>query len=376
MIKSIKIRLFPTAEQEQKLKNHISCCRFIWNKMVEIQENKYKEDGRYIDGYSMIRLIKEVKMDFDFLSSVNNSSLQRVCLDLENAYMAYYRKVFRKPKFKKKKYAKKSYPVSFNLYFLDNLVHVPNVGKVKYRTDMNVPIGNKNKFKNPRISLSPNNKWILTVGIEYDNQVFNDLHGSVGIDLGIKELAVVAHEDKKLVFHNINKSRYVINLNKKLNHLNRVLHRKYKTNKSYVQTNNIKKVLFKIRRVMYRIHNINENYIHYVTSSIIKIHPQRVVMEDINIEGLLKNRHLSRQIQEQRLQEVIRQMKYKCEFHGIEFLQVPMFYPSSKLCSSCGKIKHDLKLSDRIYKCNCGNVIDRDYNAALNLMRYIPNLTK
>ena len=127
---------------------------------------------------------------------------------------------------------------------------------------------------------------------------------------------------------------------------------------------------------MYKIHNINENYIHYVTSSIIKTHPQRVVMEDINIEGLLKNRHLSRQIQEQRFQEFIRQMKYKCEFHGIEFLQVPMFYPSSKLCSSCGKIKHDLKLSDRIYKCDCGNVIDRDYNAALNLMRYIPDLTK
>lgn len=128
----------------------------------------------------------------------------------------------------------------------------------------------------------------------------------------------------------------------------------------------------KLRKIYAKIANIRENYIHQITHSLIFMLPQRVVMEDLNISGMMKNKHLSKAITEQCLHKFIRQMKYKCEWNGIEFVQADRFFPSSKTCSGCGCVKSDLKLSDRIYICNdCGLVIDRDYNAAVNLSRYV-----
>ena len=119
-----------------------------------------------------------------------------------------------------------------------------------------------------------------------------------------------------------------------------------------------------------RLNNIRNNHIHQTTNKIIKFYPYRIVMEDLNISGLMKNKHLSKAIQEQKFYEFIRQIKYKCEFNGIEFIQADRFYPSSKTCSCCGSIKKDLKLKDRVYKCGCGLSIHRDLNASINLSKY------
>ena len=141
--------------------------------------------------------------------------------------------------------------------------------------------------------------------------------------------------------------------------------------KKFIKTNNIIKLEKKIKLIYRKLTNIRDNHIHQSTSKIIKLNPYRVVMEDLNIKGMMKNKNLSKAIQEQKLYEFIRQMKYKCNFNCIEFVQVDRFYPSSKLCSDCGFKKKDLKLSDRIYKCdNCGLVIDRDKNASINLGNY------
>lgn len=127
----------------------------------------------------------------------------------------------------------------------------------------------------------------------------------------------------------------------------------------------------KLRRFYARLANIRHNYIHQTTASLVKRFPYRVTMEDLNVSGIMKNKHLSKAVQEQCFYEFIRQMKYKCEFNGIKFVQADRFFPSSKTCSECGSVKRDLKLSDRTYKCpECGLEIDRDYNAAINLMRY------
>lgn len=197
----------------------------------------------------------------------------------------------------------------------------------------------------------------------------------MGIDLGVKELAVVAFDEESLVFHNINKSKKMKNLSKKLKHLQRGISRKYEDNRvgqKYKKTNNIMKEEMKLRKMHARIVNIRNNYIHQTTHSLVSLLPKRVVMEDLNVRGLMKNKHLSKAIQEQSFYEFIRQMKYKCEWRGIEFVQADRFYPSSKTCSTCGHVKSDLKLKDRTYICNeCGTVIDRDYNAAVNLSRYV-----
>lgn len=156
--------------------------------------------------------------------------------------------------------------------------------------------------------------------------------------------------------------------------MQRAVSRKYENNKAgnrFVKTNNIMKEEAKLRKLYARITNIRTNYIHQVTHTLVSKLPARVVMEDLNIRGMMKNWHLSKAIQEQCLGEFLRQVRYKCEWNGIEFIQADRFYPSSKTCSCCGEIKSDLKLSDRTYVCkSCGLVIDRDYNAAINLSRY------
>ena len=169
------------------------------------------------------------------------------------------------------------------------------------------------------------------------------------------------------------KSKEIKRLKKSLKRKQRQCSRKYEMNKKgkeYVKTKNIIKLEKQIRLIHRRLSNIRLNYIHQITTKIVKTKPSRVVMEDLNIKGMMKNKHLSKTVAEQCLYDFKMKMKYKCEFYGIEFVEADRYYPSSKLCSCCGTIKKDLKLKDRIYKCSCGLNINRDYNASINLSRY------
>ena len=163
-------------------------------------------------------------------------------------------------------------------------------------------------------------------------------------------------------------------LTKRIERLQRSISRKYEANRignRFVKTNNIVRAEERLRKLQARKANIRQNYLHQTTHQLVSMLPYRVVMEDLNVSGMMKNRHLSKAIAEQGFYEFIRQMRYKCEWNGIEFVQADRFYPSSKTCSCCGCIKKNLKLSDRTFICDdCGVVIDRDYNAAINLSRY------
>lgn len=193
----------------------------------------------------------------------------------------------------------------------------------------------------------------------------------LGIDLGIKQLAIVNEEG--LNIPNINKTKVVKNLEKKLKRLQRQCSRKYENNKkggSYQKTKNIAKLELKIKKLHRKLTNIRLNHIHQSTSKMVKTKPKMIVMETLKISNMMKNKYLSKSIQQQGFYKFIEQMKYKCELNGIKFIQVPTFYPSSKMCSCCGSIRKDLKLSDRIYKCKCGFTCDRDKNATYNLANY------
>jgi putative transposase len=197
----------------------------------------------------------------------------------------------------------------------------------------------------------------------------------MGVDLGIKELAVADYGNHKLTFHNINKSAKMRDLDKRIRSLQRSISRKYEANRigdKYVKTKNISRAEEKLRHLYARQANIRRNYIHQVTHELVSMCPRRIVMEDLNVRNMIKNRHLSRSISSQYFYEFARQVQYKCEWNGIEFVKADRFFPSSKTCSCCGNIKHDLQLKDRLYKCDvCGIEIDRDYNAAINLSRYV-----
>lgn len=345
--------------------------------MLELQINRYKNGESHLSAYSLNTLLPQLKKtdEYAWLNDVAARSLQIECSFLEDDFKRFfkYKKGF--PKFKSRKKSKPSYPCGEYFCFDGNNVKIQKIGKIKYKSDIVLPNGHEYKFSNISISCD-RNKYYLSFGVEYENQVLPILSDiPMGIDLGVKELAVVAYGDKQFVFHNINKSKKMINFEKQIIHTQRAISRKYECSKKrtgkYKKTKNIEREEEKLRRLYARQRNIRKNYLHQTTHQLVQMLPCCVTMEDLNVVGMLKNKHLSKAIGEQNLSEFIRQMKYKCEWNGIPFIQVDRFYPSSKRCSGCGAIKTNLKLSDRTYVCpDCGLVIDRDYNAAINLMKY------
>ena len=374
MIKSVKIRLLPNEEQEVLMFKSIGCSRFAYNWALNRCNELYRQGVKY----NMSNIRKEFTQlkkqdEFKWLNEVSNTTMVESMRNLDSAFKRFFKTKKGYPKFKTKRKSRQSFYVRYDsLYFLDDICNIEKIGKVKFKTNYNIPKGrNICKFSNPYCSFD-GKYWYLSFGFEVEeNQTTlnNDL--SVGIDLGIKNLAVVNVLDKPI--ENINKSKKVRKLKKRLKRLQKQLSRKYEANKQgnkFIKTNNIIKLEKRIKLLHRKLSNIRNNHIHQATNKIIKLKPYRVVMEDLNVKGMMKNKHLSKAIQEQGFYEFIRQMKYKCEFNGIQFIQADRYFPSSKLCSCCGSIKKDLKLKDRVYKCDCGLEIDRDKNASINLGNY------
>ena len=376
MIKGYKIRIYPNKEQKILIEKHIGVCRFIWNYMLNLQNENYKVGNKYISRFDMIRSLTPLKKqkEYQWLNEVSNTSLQRICTDLDKDFKGFFQKEHKYPNFKSKKKSRKTYPVRCNVFCFKDSKHIKieKVGIIKCKTDFKILIG-KHKFYDVRLSKELN-KYFISFGLECENQVRQLNEYSMGIDLGVKDLAVVSYGENSLVFHNINKSSKIKKLNRELKHLQRSISRKYEANKQgnkYVKTNNIIKAEEKLRKIYKKISDIRNNYIHQTTHKLIELSPRKIVMEKLNVLGMMKNKHLAKAIAEQNFYKFIKYMKYKCEWNGIEFMQVDRFYPSSKKCNCCGNIKKDLKLSDRVYVCKCGLNIDRDLNAAINLKNYV-----
>lgn len=366
--------MLPTKEQEVLMWKHIHSSRFIWNWGLAFQIKQYEENGNKLSGYELVKQLTPLKKEpeYEWLKEVSNTSLKTTLLDLDKAYKNFFKSGFGFPKFKSRKKAKPNFPVRNSIYFTEQQIQIEKLGKVKYKTNYNIPLGKDKKFYNPRIQFTPKGKWILTVSFKSENQTEKLNDYKMGIDLGVKTTAVVSYGDKRLEFKNINKSKRMRKLKKKLTHLQREVSRKYLVNGNYEKTSNILKTEAKIKKLQYHIANIREDYNHKMTHEIVSLKPQKITMEDLNVKGMLKNKHLSKSIQEQCFYEIIRQLQYKSEFMGIEFVKADRWYSSSKTCSRCGCYKKDLKLSDRIYICpECGLTIDRDFNAAINLKNYV-----
>ena len=374
MIKSHKIRIYPTKEQEELIRKTIGCTRFVYNyflrKTIDDYVNGIKYPGKF--GFDL----KSLKEEYEWLNDVSHHSLRQSTFHLDAAFKNFFRRVKKKqtpgfPKFKSKKKSKPSYS-TYVREIQDKYLRIDKLGLVKYKTDFQLPLGRDFKLTDPVISYHrATNKYFISFGIEVENQnhILNDY--SVGIDLGIKELAVLSNG---IFYKNINKSYKMKKLNKRLKRLQKQVCRKYEMNKEakkYIKTKNIIKLEKQIKLLHRRITNINQNHRHHLTSNIIKLRPYRVVIEDLNVKGMMKNRHLSRAIGEQGFYEIRRQLEYKCDWNGIELVIADRFYPSSKICSCRGHIKKNLKLSDRTYICEeCGLIIDRDLNASINLANY------
>ena len=368
MILSKNIRLLPTLEQEQQLWKSVGTARFIYNWTLAKQEENHKLGNKFISDNDLRKEITQLKKDeLKWLSEVSNNVAKQSVKDACEAYKRFFKGLSDRPRFKSRKRSKKSfYNDNYKLKVKqDKLVLLEKVGWIK--TNEQLPIGVK--YSNPRVSYD-NKYWYLSVGIEQEKQYEELTSVSLGIDLGVSELAICSDGKR---YENVNKTKTVKKLEKRLRRLQRKVSRKYQLNKegsTFVKTSNILKIEKKIQLLHRRLANIRKNYLHQVTTEIVKTKPCKVVIEDLNVRGMMKNRYLSKAIAKQGLYEFRRQIEYKTKFRGIELVIADKWFPSSKMCSGCGSINKDLKLSDRVYKCDCGLKLDRDFNASINLANY------
>ena len=368
MIFAKKVRIKPAEGQKIKLWKSVGTARWAYNWTLAKQEGNYKSGGKFIsDGVlrKELTVLKQTE-EYAWLYEVSNNVTKQAVKDACDAYKKFFKGLAGQPRFKSKRKSKPSfYNDNVKLKVKKNQVLIEKVGWVE--TSEQLPMNMK--YSNPRISFD-GKYWYLSVGIEEEVPRVELTDISLGIDVGIKELAVCSDGGKK---KNINKTKIVRKAGKRLRRLQRQVSRKYEMNKEgnrFVKTSNIIKVEKEIQHLHRRLANIRTDYLHQTTSDIVKTKPYRIVMETLNIQGMMKDKHLSKAIQKQCLYEFKRQIQYKCEKYGIEFVEADQWYPSSKMCSSCGNIKKDLKLSDRLYRCTCGHEIDRDLNASINLSRY------
>lgn len=374
--------LLPNNKQKTKLFQYANTARFAYNWALGREQENYKNGGKFISDGDLRKEFTQLKKtdEYKWLNDISNNVTKQAIKDACEAYRDFFKGYTKFPRFKSKKHSvPKFYQDNVKIKFTDTHVKVEGfaISKKKNKQKLNwirlaehgrIPTENV-KYMNPRIKYDGIN-WYITVGIEYEDSTTLPSNEGVGIDLGIKDLAICCDGN---TYKNINKTQRVKKLEKRKRKLQRSISRKYEKNKKggiYCKTSNIIKREKELLKLNHRLTNIRQNYLHQTTSEIVKREPSFICIEDLNVKGMMKNRHLSKAIQQQCFGEFRRQIEYKSAWNNISVIIADRFFPSSKLCSCCGAIKKDLKLSDRVYKCECGNVIDRDYQAALNLKKY------
>lgn len=247
-------------------------------------------------------------------------------------------------------------------------IKIPTLGWVRLKEKGHIPTTKSGQtIRSGTVSVKAGRYYVSVLVEIPDIQVFiNNSNAGIGIDLGLKDFAVVSNGK---TYKNINKSVGLKKLEKKLRREQRCLSRKYENLKKgeAIQRANIQKQKLKVQKLHHRIDSIRTDYINKTIAEIVKTKPSYITIEDLNVSGMMKNRHLSKAVASQKFYEFRTKLKVKCDDNGIELRVVDRFYPSSKLCHCCGAVKKELKLSDRIYKCPCGYTEDRDFNASLNL---------
>ena len=381
MIKTIRVMLIPNNKQNTKLFRYANTARFAYNWALGREKENYKNGGKFLSDSDLRKEFTQLKKteEYSWLNEVSNNVTKQAIKDACHAYKRFFKGCSKFPKFKSRKFSIPSfYQDNVKIQFSDTHVKIEGfaASKKKNKQKINwIRLAEKNRiptdcnYSNPRIRYDGINWWI-TVGIEYEDSVTVPSNDGIGIDLGIKDLAICSDGN---TYKNINKSQTVKKLEKCKRRLQRSVSRKYEHNKkggSYCKTNNIVKKEKLLLKVNHRLANIRKDYLNQTTSEIVNRKPRFICIEDLNVSGMIKNRHLSKAVQNQGFFEFRKQLEYKCNDRGIQLIVADRFYPSSKRCSCCGKIKKDLRLSDRTYKCECGNVINRDFQASLNLKAY------
>ena len=380
MLKSYKTEINPTQEQRQKINKTIGTCRFIYNFYIAHNKERYSKGEKFMTAKSFSVWLNNDFLpnnpDYSWIKEVSSKSVKK---SMENAYTAFnkfFKKQSKFPRFKKKNKS------DVKMYFVKNnpkdcfcerhRINIPTLGWVKLKEKGYIPTTQDGYvIKSGTVSYKAG-RYYVSVLIDIpdtEKPQLNDF--GLGMDLGVKEFAVISDG---VVKKNINKTAKLRKLEKQLKREQRCLSRKYeglkKRNnkmKGEATRQNIQKQVLKVQKLHHRIDNIRTDYINKCVNEIVKIKPSYITIEDLNVSGMMKNKHLSKAIASQKFFEFRTKLISKCKENNIELRIVDRVYPSSKAFSSCGEIKKDLKLKDRVYKCNCGLIINRDLNASINL---------
>ena len=382
MLKSYKTEINPTPEQKQIINRTIGVCRYVYNFYLAHNQEIYKIEGCFVSGINFSKWLNNEFVpnnpEFQWIKEVSSKSVKQSIMNAERAFKNFFKGKSKFPKFKKKnKSDVKMYFVKTDAKVIiqceRHRIKIPTLGWVRLKEKGYIPTNpNTHIIKSGTVSYKAGRYYvsILVEEQEQERPVLNNF--GIGIDLGVKDFATCSNGK---VYKNINKGSRIIKLEKKLRREQRSLSRKYesckklnKNLKGETTRQNIQKQKLKVQKLHQRLDNIRTNYINNVISELVKTKPMWITIEDLNVSGMMKNKHPSKAIAQQKFFEFRTKLLAKCKEYGIELRIVNRFYPSSKTCHCCGCVKSDLKLSDRTYHCDeCGYTEDRDYNASLNL---------
>ena len=379
MRKSYKTEINPTQEQIQKINRTIGTCRFVYNFYLANNKEIYEKEKKFVSGMDFQKWLNNEfipnNIDYEWIKEVYSKSVKKSIMNADVAFKRFFKGQSKFPRFKKKgKSDVKMYFVKNNpkdCFCERHRINIPTLGWVRIKEKGYIPTTKSGYvIKSGTVSTKAGRYYVSVLVEEQENEKpqLNDF--GLGIDLGVKEFAVVSNGK---TYKNINKTAKIKKLEKQLKREQRCLSRKYEDlkkrskKKGEATRQNIQKQVLKVQKLHQRIDNIRTDYINKTISDIVITKPSYIVIEDLNVKGMMKNRHLSKAVASQKFYEFRTKLEEKCIELGIELRIVDRWYPSSKLCHECGCIKSDLKLSDRVYKCECGYYADRDFNASLNL---------
>jgi len=382
MLKTYKIEMKPNEEQKQKINQTIGVCRFIYNFYIGKNKEVYEQTKKFMSANDFSKWLNNEFISnnpsYLWVKDASSKAVKQSIYNAEKAFKRFFKKQSKFPRYKKKSntnvkmYLPKNNKTDWTIE--RHRVKIPTLGFVRLKEFGYVPLNSK--VTSGTVSRHAGKYFVSILVEEADNEKkYIKTKQGIGIDLGIKNFAICSNEK---TFKNINKTQKIKKLEKKLRREQRAFSRKLEVlkktkknggEKSANNSANIEKNKLRIQRINLRLKNIKTEYVRWCVNSLVKANnlPEFISIEDLNVRGMMKNRHLSKAIQKQMFYYFRLFLIQQCKKYDVELRIINRFYPSSKLCSCCGQIKSNLKLSDRLYVCDCGNIIDRDYQASLNI---------
>ena len=375
MLKSFKTEINPTEEQKARIRKTIGTCRYVYNFYLGHNKALHDNGEKFMTGKDFSLWLNNEYIpnnpDKTWIREVYSKAVKKSIEDGCAAFTRFFKHQSDFPKFKKKGKS------DVKMYFVRNnpkdcqcerhRLKIPTLGWVRIKEKGYIPTTKDGyMIRSGTVSVKAGRFYVSVLVEIPDVNINNNLNEGIGIDLGLKDFAIISNGK---TYRNINKSAGLKKLEKQLIREQRSLSRKYENLKKGESTQraNIQKQKLKVQKLHHKMDNIRTDHINKTIAEIVKTKPSYITIEDLNVKGMMKNRCLSKAVASQKFYEFRTRLKAKCDENGIELRVADRFYPSSKTCHHCGSVRKNLKLSDRIYRCECGYVADRDLNAALNL---------